>query len=407
MLLQAETGQSGAGRLRYRHLGAFRLALAFLVVVQHFVTNVAPAGALYDALLPREIGSLAVLIFFCLSGFVITEAAARVYSEKPFAFIANRFLRIVPHYLGALAVSILVHFLFVSRGTIHLSERVWPDPDLFTNAFGIRNIAANLIGFMPGANRLEFFDFIDIVWAVRVEMVFYLLVFACLVVCSSSRIRRTGLLPLAYGVAALLVPVLVLSAIGRLPEKVGLISYFGFGAALFFTSSGKRMAPLVWLSLAGIVLHFSTLPVLNAENGYARDVPLQAGLLALMLALMVVLAFSEFRGFRTADRWLGNLSYPLYLQHQNVEVALYSMAGGFSYGVVFGGIPLAMLFSYGAGQLIDPLVNGLRDRVRGGRLVAPPQLASVGAQNHFGQTAATGDAFNQPDVGAHHGRTLS
>lgn len=393
-------------RLQYKHFGGFRLALAFLVVVQHFVTNVAPAGALYDAILPREIGSLSVLIFFCLSGFVITEAAARVYSEKPVAFITNRFLRIVPHYLGALAVSVAVHFVFVSRGTIHLAERVWPDSDVFKNAFGLKNIVANLFGFMPGGNRVEVFDFVDIVWAVRVEMVFYLLVFACLMVCGSARIRRIGLLPLSYGIGAVLVPVLVLSALGRWPEKIGLISYFTFGAALFFASAGKRMAPLVWLSLAGIVLHFATLPVVNPENGYVRDVPVQAGLLAAMLGLMVFLAFNSFSRFRAVDRWLGNLSYPLYLQHQNVEIALFSMAGGFSYGVVFGGIPLAVLFSYGAGRLIDPVVNGLRDRVRGGKLVAPRQPMSVGAQNHFGQNAATGDAFNPPDLGARHGRTL-
>lgn len=379
--------QAEVGRLQYKHFGMFRLALAFLVVVQHFVTNVAPVGALYDAILPQEIGSLAVLIFFCLSGFVITEAAAKVYSEKPIAFITNRFLRIVPHYLGALLVSIVVHFVFLSRGTLHLAERVWPDPNLLTGAFGIGNIAANLVGFMPGANRAEIFDFIDTVWAVRIEMVFYFLVFACLVVRVNLRIRRIGLLAWAYGIGAALVPLLILSALGRLPEKIGLISYFTFGAALYFTSAGKRMAPLVWLSLAGIVLHFFTLPVLNPENGYVRDVPLQAGLLTAMLGLMVFLAFTSFTRFRAADRWLGNLSYPLYLQHQNVEIALFSLAGGFSYGVVFGGIPLAVLFSYGAGRLIDPVVNRLRDRVRGGRVTAArqPHLVSVdGSSNQAG-----------------------
>ncbi len=371
--------QAEVSRLQYKHFGGFRLALAFLVVVQHFVTNVAPAGALYDAILPQEIGSLAVLIFFCLSGFVITEAAAKVYFEKPAAYLINRLLRIVPHYLGALAVSIAVHYVFLSRGTLHLAERVWPAPDLLDDAFGIRNIATNLVGFMPGANRGEIFDFVDIVWAVRVEMVFYFLVFACLVVCGSSRIRRIGLLPLAYAIGLLLVPLLVLSSLGRLPEKIGLISYFGFGAALYFTSTGKRTAPLVWLSLVGITMHFASLPTINPENGYSRDVPLQAGLLAAMLGLMIFLAFSSFARFMVADRFLGSLSYPLYLQHQNVEIALFSLAGGFSYGVVFGGIPLAVLFSYGAGRLIDPLVNGLRDRVRGGKLATPSMSHLVAA----------------------------
>lgn len=84
---------------RYRPFGGFRLFLAFLVVLQHFVANAGPLGPLYDHVIPYELGSLAVLVFFCLSGFVITEAATQIYSSKPLAYLINRFLRIVPHYV--------------------------------------------------------------------------------------------------------------------------------------------------------------------------------------------------------------------------------------------------------------------------------------------------------------------
>ena len=61
---------------QYREFGIFRLLLAICVLVQHAIVNAAPAGRLRAVLAPCEIGSMAVLVFFCLSGFVITEAAS-------------------------------------------------------------------------------------------------------------------------------------------------------------------------------------------------------------------------------------------------------------------------------------------------------------------------------------------
>ena len=354
--------------LTYKHFGALRLGLAVLVVVQHFVSNLAPIGPLFDAIVPGEVGSLAVLVFFCLSGFVITEAAVNVYPGKPAAFIANRFLRIVPHYLAALAISILVHLVFLARGTLRIAEREPPSPARLEHAFQLKNIAANLFGFMPGADRLGSFDFVDIVWAVRIEMLFYFLVLGCIVLCLAPSIRRIGPMRLFYAGFFLLVPCLLLAAFGLLPGKIGLASYFVFGAALYLQSSGRRTRPIVWLSLAGIALHFLTLPLVNPQSGQLRHhVGVQAIILAALLATMVYLALHRFSRFRPLDRSLGDLSYPLYMHHQNVEIVLFSLAGAFSYVNVYLGIPLAILFSYGTMRLIDPLVNRVRDRVRGRR----------------------------------------
>jgi peptidoglycan/LPS O-acetylase OafA/YrhL len=102
---------------RYRPFGTFRLILALFVVCQHFVANAAPVGNLYATFLPYELGSLAVLVFFCLSGFVITEAVDQVYARKPAAYLINRFLRIVPHFVVAVVISIVIHRLFFDGGT--------------------------------------------------------------------------------------------------------------------------------------------------------------------------------------------------------------------------------------------------------------------------------------------------
>jgi hypothetical protein len=57
------------GVYQYRSFGGFRLLLAVLVMVQHFGADLAPAP-LATALAPYLTGSVAVLVFFALSGFV-------------------------------------------------------------------------------------------------------------------------------------------------------------------------------------------------------------------------------------------------------------------------------------------------------------------------------------------------
>lgn len=132
---------------RYRPFGGFRLFLAFLVVLQHFVANAGPLGPLYDHVIPYEVGNIAVLVFFCLSGFVITEAATLIYSERPFAYLFNRFLRIVPHFLVALVIAAVIHAAFHRYGTLRISDR--EHPDLLTlHAFDLSNILGNILGCM-------------------------------------------------------------------------------------------------------------------------------------------------------------------------------------------------------------------------------------------------------------------
>jgi len=133
---------AGTTNYRYRPFGSFRLFLAFLVVLQHFIANAGPLGPIYDYFLPYGMGSLAVLVFFCLSGFVIAEAATQVYPDKPAAYLANRFLRIVPHYIVALATAVAILAAFDTWGTLRFPELGHPDMASL-HAFDWSNIAAN------------------------------------------------------------------------------------------------------------------------------------------------------------------------------------------------------------------------------------------------------------------------
>ena len=162
---------------QYRHFGTFRLLLAGLVMLEHFAADLAPAR-LADAMMPYPVGGLAVLVFFSLSGFVITEAAYCVYRDRAAAFLANRLLRIMPHFVLAVALAMLAHETFLlAEGT-----RLWRSQPSFPADIGFapRNILLNFAGALPLANRLIDYNFLDIAWAVRVEMTFYFAIFLAL-----------------------------------------------------------------------------------------------------------------------------------------------------------------------------------------------------------------------------------
>src|SRR4051812_15055840 len=124
----------------YRYFGAFRLLLAGLVMFQHFAADLAPED-FARLCMPYDVGNTAVLVFFALSGFVIIEAADQVYGGKPLAFMANRLLRIMPHFILAVALSMLLHYVFaVTEG-----ERLWRSQPgfLFDVVFAPANILLN------------------------------------------------------------------------------------------------------------------------------------------------------------------------------------------------------------------------------------------------------------------------
>ncbi len=368
---------SAARSFRYHPLGTFRLFLAGLVVVQHVVANMAPIGGLYHAVLPFEFGSLAVLVFFALSGFVITEAACLVYVGKPVPFMTNRLLRIVPHFLVALALAMAIDALFDHAGTLRLSDREFPSlpPG---QAFDLRTVLGNVVGFLPGANRLMGFDFISIIWAVRIEMIFYGAVFLALLLPAPGLLRRAA--PAALVVLGLLTCLV--------HYKFGYAFFFLFGACLYDYRANAGDAPQVRRALplllccAGMALHLLLIPMAT-KAGYDRAVLAQAIILAALLALMTVLALTATTP-RPRDQRCGDLSYPVYIHHENAVVIVLSLTAGYSYPAMLAGVALALALSYGLMLAVDPIVNRLRDAVRGRSLDRAPDRRGFAANNAAG-----------------------
>ena len=348
--------------LAYRPFGGFRLLLAALVMWQHFAADLAPA-ALADAMAPYAVGSVAVLVFFALSGFVITEAADRVYRDRPLAFAGNRLLRIVPHFVLAVTLSFAALLVFSWWGGAHLWRSQPSYPADVT--FKARNVVLNFIGIIPGIDRLIDYNVLDITWAVRVEMAYYLAVFLCLMVARTIRVR-CGFAGVMLGGAMLF----LLAMCGHGPGMLRFTPYFCFGAALYFALRGARTDRIAAaVALAALVWEFLTqTPAKLFAEAPDRASGAELMLLLVLLGLMTLLATRSTRRFRLVDSRLGAMTYPLYLYHEDVLVLVLTFFSGYSYAVFGTALILSVAAAWALMKLIDPAIDRWRDRLRGVRI---------------------------------------
>ncbi len=148
-----------------------RLFLAILVMLSHG-NFLLPS---FETVLPRGLayGSVAVFVFFVLSGFIITEAVINFYYHRPVRFFLNRLIRLYPPYLIALSIACVVMFMV-------------PDlqfPELPSSWASSENLLANIFSILPSVFLTDWMlgvgqrvDLISINWALRVEFAFYIIV---------------------------------------------------------------------------------------------------------------------------------------------------------------------------------------------------------------------------------------
>jgi len=116
----------------------------------------------------------------------------------------------------------------------------------------------NVLGFMPGVNRFLSFDFVDVIWAVRVEMVFYFVVFLVLLI--PDRKRLPALVPYALAGLGL--------ATALVARQFGYGFFFFFGVLLY---DYRRYPVSLPLCALGMSFHF-----VNRVRNVVRGKRLQA-----------------------------------------------------------------------------------------------------------------------------------
>lgn len=265
-------------------------------------------------------GFIGVDMFFVISGFLITGTILRDLKTGKFSyreFYRRRIRRIAPA-MGAVTAAVVLF------GTLILLPK------------DVEDLSWSAIATVFSAANIYFTYFLDTsyfaadsgavpllhMWSLGVEEQFYLL-------------WPTTLLFLLRWPRAVLPAVLVISlasiAVGEWLISSGAFSWAYYmlpsrayelsaGAILAIWSNGHRVAPSRWLalsaSLLGLVLVFSSAYLLNGDSpfpGY-NGVPVTFGTVLLLWGGSVPHLVSSLLSLRPV-RWIGLISYSLYLWH--------------------------------------------------------------------------------------------
>jgi peptidoglycan/LPS O-acetylase OafA/YrhL len=336
-------------------------------MLQHYVQWCYPK-LLQRFLMPFEPGSVAVLVFFFLSGFVITEAAELIYRGRPGAFFANRLLRIVP--LFALAIFVSFGALYVLGHFVVLTDEAGkPITGAIITA---HNLVANLLMIVPLPGRFAIvpdFTVLRIVWALRVEMAFYLCV-AFLLLAEGGKFWRGVSFRTMFNAATAVLLTLSAWYLAMRPAWNPLISfapYFCAGGTLFFALRHSKTSLALFAIAAILSVLMTFYQAADSSTSYRDNI----GATALFVILTSTCIFLATRGLHnpTADRLLGDLSYPVYVGHwlpllifaSLVKTRPSQSSFGAELATTIMGIGLPLCYFL----LIEPVTARLRTLIRG------------------------------------------
>jgi len=289
------------------------------------------------------------MVFFILSGFIISEALHTFYRDRPGEFLANRLLRLVPPYVVALLFSVALHLLFV------------PTPP---DAYSVRTLAHQLLLliFSWGPSPPSYY-FVRYIWAVSVELWFYVIYAA--VFFTYLRHQKSD-----RGAFALISVAIICAYAARRSEitwifQLWMAPYFLLGISLywFVTKRSREAAASILLCSAATLWH--------VFDWYGRThYGVGAGLVVLALGILVAVAsqINLTGAARKVDNFLGDLSYPLYLNHFAVQMVFMNFhpSQGWGSWLLFG--VAACFLATVANYLVEPRMRALRNRLRGSAL---------------------------------------
>ena len=279
-------------------LDVLRFLACFLVIVLHCIPAVPPG-----------VGHAGVALFFSISGFLIGRVLMN--SEALSYFYARRFLRIYPAYFATIALLGILAFTPFFHNPV-LGGLIW------------RNIHYYLtftFQLSPDGDKLPLL----IVWSLCVEELFYLLLPLLFLLKKPVRIA----IALAVIVGLLLVPRFHL-----LPDGSG--TWFLFPLNLFFGVFLAISQPRLRPSFPFVAVAALALVIANGFGGWYQSFGPVSALLCTATVWSLAVYDGRLPRLFEPVRWMGQLSYGIYLLHLFcVSLAVRALGGLRGHSVLF------------------------------------------------------------------------
>jgi peptidoglycan/LPS O-acetylase OafA/YrhL len=340
------TGVQNRPGKRFHELDSMRGLAALVVVFHHFAHMFFPDGKIGTGitkfiLFPFIAGHASVMLFFLLSGFVLSLPFLQAKSQPYLVFIQRRVLRIYGPYLGALLLSLAGCALWHNRfGAIQWASITWNHP------VELKSVAQHLL-FIGDYDYTQYNTaFWSLVYEMRISLIFpllFIIVDRLSLIGSIFVIAGFTLAGIHVGVHQTLITFeyIAIFLIGILLAK----SMDQIG--LLYKSISPTSRILFALLSAAVYICGHSL-VVYGPIWHLGDIPTALG-----AAGLIVIALNSVVASRLLDTpipsFLGRISYSLYLVHGTVLFAMTALMGNKISHVLFFGLYLtvSILLSWG------------------------------------------------------------
>lgn len=303
-------------------MGTYRLFLAVLVVFSHLWGRENTYG--------YNVGVIAVVSFFLLSGYVMTALVGKYYMRpaQVMSFYADRAFRIYPQFL---------FYLFLTLVLISIKR---PPDQFFLNTVSPEMVFLNMLilplGFINYFPDLLGCLLIPPAWTLGLEMCFYI----CIPYVMIFRAEKVlYVLSLVF---------FVLACFGVINPEVfgyrllpGVLFIFLCGGMIYKQRNDVRPSWPVWSTWLLVLSLFVIVHALGLDNlGFNKEV-----LVGILLGIPAVWILRSQKTGKV-DELLGNLSYGVFLNHYAIKWAFdtYWPSSGFGYVVTLLTLSFVMAF---------------------------------------------------------------
>lgn len=307
----------GPGRIEFIH--ALRGIAPILVLwahlgawwpIEHGINWELHAASVAWVMVPMKMyqdgGHLGVIIFFLISGYIITHVSSR---ERASVFLTRRFFRIFPLMAAAVLLSIGVS-IFMSWANL--------PPSIGVKSTSLRDGIYNIL-LMPWITGTPYA--LSVTWTLFVEVLFYFLVAMTLPFCARSPIAATiALLTISTAIA---IGVLV----KFLPSYANPVIYLPIliaGRCIYFAKNSYNRR---WVALTAIcwAVFLATFELSSPGLLFRGPTPPIYTYVYAMIAFVGAMSLN-IRQTWTPLRFLADTSYSMYLLHLPLGSLLLGLA---------------------------------------------------------------------------------
>lgn len=240
-------------------------------------------------------GHLGVVIFFLISGFVITHVSQR---EDRRTFFVRRFFRLAPMLVFAIILTALL---------AKMSEYYSLPKPIGTETTKPIDIILNitLISWFIGSPWV-----LSVIWTLFIEVVYYFAVFAAIPI-RENDIKSTVVVFILCIMA--IIPIQIIFNADQYLDRIIYLPFLVFGRCLYFF---KKNPSWTWLLLSILsLLTFFGVHIMRFGNAllYSEYPPMTSYFIAIII--FIALMYLPIKSTPQPFKWMADISYSTYLVH--------------------------------------------------------------------------------------------